>query len=149
MPDDDLDPPSLTVSQIPQRDTPVVNLDAVTTLIHSFASMMTAMEARITDQIKDNATASKERWSRWEQEFRDYRTATDRRIATLEDSVHAHHTKEHEEEIRLEARVKPIKGTVAWFWRNWRDLLIIAIGLMAFAAAFGEWFGRIFGPHAP
>jgi hypothetical protein len=147
VPDDD-PPPTLTVSQTPQRE-PVVNLDAVTTLIHSFASMMTAMEARITDQIKDNASASKERWARWEQEFREYRATTDRRISALEDSVNAHHIRVHEEELRIEARVKPIKGIAAWFWRNWRDLLIIAIGLMAFAAAFGEWFGRIVGTHAP
>ena len=66
---------------------PAASIDAVTTLIHSFALMLQGVETRLTERIAENASRSKERWERWELDFREYRDATESRLRELERHV--------------------------------------------------------------
>lgn len=125
----DPDPPVLDIRQSPGDGRPTASLDAVTTLIHSFASMITAMETRLAAQIRDNAEASKERWQRWEAEFGRYQEATDRRISSLEASVHDHHAEDERRRIATQARVQPVRSLVGWLWLNRRDIIVVLIGV--------------------
>ena len=108
---------------------PSVSLDAVTALIHSASAMMTAMESRLTERIKDNAEASRERWTAWEADFREYRAQIETRIQVLEGSVHDHHAEAERARIANEARVKPVLTTVGWIGKHWKELALVALFL--------------------
>jgi len=109
---------------------PVASLDAVTTLIHSFASMMTAMEARISRQITDNATASKERWSRWETDFRDYREANDRRVEAIASDLHNHLEDRERNELVWNARLGPARKAATLISRNWKTVVVLLFAML-------------------
>jgi len=128
----------------------------VLNLVSLFDKSLERMENRLIAKMDENSQGAAARWKRHDDEL----AANTKRIVerfeklerALDDHIqvaNAHWSKDEREEIANEARIRPIKGLAGWLWRNWRDLLIIAIGLMAFAAAWGEWFGRLIGPHAP
>jgi hypothetical protein len=125
-------------------------------VINVFERMLLAMEARLVAKMDDNSRLAADRWAQHDAQLalnekrilaRFERLEAD--LVKMETVLNDHLKKEEHEDIVNEARIRPLKGTIGWLWHNWRDLLIIAIGLLAFAAAWGEWFGRIFGPHAP
>jgi hypothetical protein len=128
----------------------------VLNLVSLFDKSLERMENRLIAKMDENSQGAAARWKRHDEEL----TANTKRIVerfeklekALDEHIQVanlHWAKDEREEIANEARIKPIKGIAGWLWRNWRDLLIIAIGLMAFAAAWGEWFGRLIAPHAP
>lgn len=129
MTDDDPTIPDLTTHQNGTSG-PVASLDAVTTLIHSFASMMANMEKRITEQINANAAASKERWGRWETEFKEYREANDRRIANVEGRVEALEDDDQREKLVWDARWGPVRNTLIFLSRNWKTILVVLFALL-------------------
>lgn len=123
-------PPPLIDTQQTMTTSPAASLDAVTTLVHSFALMVQGVEHRLTERLTDNAQQSRERWTRWESDFREYREATDRRIGILEASVHDHHAEAERARIVADARTRPIRFGAAWLWDNRRDILILILGLL-------------------
>ena len=120
-----------------------VNIDAIATLVHSFAAMVSAMKQDILREMASNSEASKERWTRWERDFETYRNLTDGRISILEASVHEHHVKEERREITRQAQVRPIRGAVGWLWDHWRDVVLLAIGIFAAATFAADFVARI------
>jgi hypothetical protein len=120
----------LTTSQNGQQ-VPAASLDAITTLIHSFGSMMTSMEARLSTQIKENAAASKERWMRWETDFKEYRLANDERVNALRRDLDVHLDERQRDEIRWDSRVEPLRTSGMWLGRHWRDLILMILGVLA------------------
>jgi hypothetical protein len=136
-------PPSLDVHQNGSTG-PVASIDAITTLIHSFASMITSMEARITARINENASASKERWSRWEAEFKEYRERTDQRIEKLE----AARRLEERKDLVAEARIAPVRTGVTLLAHNWKNVLIIifaVVGALGLATDLWKDVARLLG----
>jgi hypothetical protein len=128
------DPPMLDTSQT-GSPTPAVSLDAVTTLVHSFSLMVQAMKGDLLREMERNAEMGKERWQRWEDDFKAYRESNDARVTALEGSVHEHHTKAEHDKLASEARVKPVLTTLQWLVAHWKDLAILALFL---ATAFVE-----------
>lgn len=113
------------------EDRPAASLEAVTTLIHAFASMMTSMEARLTDRITENAAASKERWGKWEKEFREYRDANDTRIGVLEGKVDKHLDEDERSDLVWNARLGPARRAATLISHNWKTVVVLLF------AAFG------------
>ncbi|MCU0275068.1 MAG: hypothetical protein MUE34_17735 [Acidimicrobiales bacterium] len=114
------------------QGTPVASLDAITTLIHSFASMISNTEKRITDQINSNAAASKERWGKWEQEFKDYREANDERIGKVEGRVTVIEEAEKHDKTVWDARVGPLRNAATILARSWRTLIVVGFAILGF-----------------
>lgn len=112
------DTPALTVTQ-DGTTPPSASLDAITTLIHSFASMITAMEGRLTKRIDDNAAASKERWAKWEG-----------RLEKLEGVVADHLTAAHDAEVAAEARARPVRTVLGVLVDHWRDILLAILAVL-------------------
>jgi hypothetical protein len=110
---------------------PTASLDAITTLIHSFALMIQGVEQRITERISANADASKDRWERWETDFRDYRKGIEKRLTLLEASVHDHAEEARQAKIAREAKIRPIRALGLFLVLHWRDILILLIGILA------------------
>jgi hypothetical protein len=148
-------PPEITTSQNGSA-TPVVAMDALATLIHSFGSMMVGMEtrqtsqmdkmeARLTEKIRDNAHAAETRWTRWEADSKAYREAMDGRVRELEtwrqehmEKVRAWQQQEHDEEIRSDARVRPVLTAVQYVSHNWRTILLIIVSILAVLGFAGD-----------
>jgi hypothetical protein len=122
-----------------------VAIDAVATLVHSFAAMVSAMKADLIREMTANADAGKERWQRMEREIQRYQESTDKRIEILESSVHEHHSKEERREIARNAQVQPVRRTFAWLWDHWRDVVLLLIGVFAAATFAAEFVARVLG----
>jgi hypothetical protein len=127
----------------------------VTSLVNLFNTMLVAMEGRISAKIEATARAADERWRLHDQELERNRTTVVERFVKLETAlgllrkdVDEHHAREHDEDIAMEARVKPVKSAMGWLWSHWRDLVLLGIGLIAFLTFALDWLTHIFG-HSP
>lgn len=109
---------------------PVASVDTVTTLIQSFGQMMADMERRITERINENAAASRERWTRWEADFCEYRNETNRRIELLEVRVETHLDTVDREHLVWDARFGPVRNAARFVARNWRTILLLLFALL-------------------
>jgi hypothetical protein len=126
--------PALDVRQNGAQPTFSVSLDAIMTLIHSFGTMVSAMERRIADRMAENAEASKERWGKWEE-----------RLGKVERQVADHLREEHEDEIRTEARVRPVRLSLAYVGRHWRTAALLILSALALAGYGVETLRTILG----
>lgn len=139
----DDDPPTLTTRQ--DGSGVAVSMDAVATFVHTFAAMLSSTEARLSEQLRENATTARERWQTWEREFERYRDQTERRLTSLEGSVHEHHSQEERRQIAYQARVRPVQRILGWVWDNRRDLLLVLIGAIALATLWIDFLSHAFG----
>lgn len=133
--------------------TGTMTVSEVTGLVNLFNNQLALMEGRLVNKMDDNSRLASERWVRHDAEL-DRNTkrivarfeAIEGSILTIEKTLNAHLDKEHDEEIATEARVKPVKNVAGWFWRNWRDLLLLFIGLVAAGTFFLDWLTHVFAP---
>lgn len=107
-------------------------------VINVFERMLLAMEARLVAKMDDNSRLATERWAAHDRDLEANTKRIVERFARieadfieLEKELREHLRKEEREDIAAEARVKPLKGMVAWFWRNWRDVVLLLIGIVA------------------
>jgi hypothetical protein len=109
-------------------------------VINVFERMLLAMEARLVAKMDDNSRLASERWAQHDNQL----VANEKRIIErferlegdlikMETTLEAHLKAEEREDIVNEARIRPLKGGIAWFWRNWRDIVLLLIGLFALA----------------
>ena len=133
-----------------------MSVTEVTGLVQLFNNQLLAMEGRIVAKMDDNSRAASERWVKHDHEL-EVNTkrivsrfeAVESSILTVEKALKTHLDREHDEEVASQARVQPIKGFVAWFWRNWRDVLLLAIGIIALLTFLTDWFGHVLGLVPP
>jgi len=136
--------------------TPGMTAAEITSLVSLFQGMLLATESRILAAMADNSRAASERWARHDEELtRNTQRVTDRfaaidaRLQHTTDALTTHLDRERIDDERMDARIRPIRGSLAWLWLHWRDLLLLAIGLAAAGTFLVESFGRVLGPHAP
>jgi hypothetical protein len=115
-------------------------------VINVFERMLLAMESRLVAKMDDNSRSASERWASHDLTL----AANEKKIITrferlegdlikMEEVLNGHLRKEEHEDLVNEARIRPIKGSLAWFWRNWRDILLLFIGLVAAGTFFLDW----------
>lgn len=128
----------------------------ITGLIGLFQTMLDRTERNILDRLDDNAKGAADRWRKHDDELATNTKRVVERfekveaaIATAVATLQAHLDREHDEDVRLDARLRPIRGSVAWLWAQRRDIVIVLIGLGVFATFLVEAFGRALGPHVP
>lgn len=130
------DPPELTTSQNGVQH-PAASVDSIVTLIHSFSAMVQSVKADLLREMTTNASASRERWDRWERDFAKYQRDTDRRIELVEEQGKILHTRidkiEKEDErdhLVWDARLGPLRNALALMSRNWKSLLVIFFAIL-------------------
>jgi hypothetical protein len=136
---------------------PVVLTSAeITGLIGLFQTMLDRTERNILDRLDDNSRGAAARWAKHDEELAtNTRRVVERfekveaAIVTTTEALRAHLDREHDEHVRMDARLSPIRGSVAWLWDQRRDIVILLIGLGVLATFVVEAFGRVLGPHAP
>jgi hypothetical protein len=125
-------------------------------VINVFERMLLAMEARLVSKMDDHNKLESDRWATHDAKLIENEKKIVARFERLENDILAmeatlesHLKREERQDIEAEARIKPLKGVIAWFWRNWRDLVLLLIGIVALGTFLVESYGRVIGPHAP
>lgn len=128
----------------------------ITGLIGLFQTMLDKTEANIVKVMEGNSERATERWAKHDLELAantkrvtDRFAAIDARLQLTADALQAHLDREHEEDIRMDARIRPIRGGLGWLWAHWRDIVLLVIGVIAAGTFVVEAFGRVLGPHLP
>lgn len=128
----------------------------ITGLIGLFQTMLDAMEGRIIDRLDANSRGASDRWRKHDEELAANTQRVVARferveaaIATTAKALEMHLDREHDDDVRMDARIRPIRGSLGWVWAHWRDLVLLGIGLVALGTFIVEAFGRVLGPHIP
>lgn len=135
------------------ESTGTMTVSEVTGLVNLFNSQLALMEGRLVNKMDDNSRLASERWVKHDAEL-DKNTkrivarfeSIEGSILVIERTLNDHLDKEHDDEVAMEARVRPVKSVAGWFWRNWRDLLLLFIGLVAAGTFFLDWLTHVFTP---
>jgi hypothetical protein len=119
----------------------------VTALVTLFNQMLQGSTASILAAMAANSAAASERWQKHEADHAaDLADATrritdhfalhearmkaiDKRIDESGNLLTDHLDKEREEDVRMEARVKPITRSVGWLVDHWKELALLLLGI--------------------
>jgi hypothetical protein len=94
------------------------------TIVSVVLQQLTLLESRIGRKIDDNAAASLGRWKTHDDEHDQLSKA----ILAIGERLDAHLKAEEREELIFNARIQPVKSTVQLVRREWRTIVIIAMG---------------------
>jgi hypothetical protein len=126
----------------------------ITGLIGLFQTMLDKTEGRILDAMADNSERATERWAKHDRELEantrrvaERFAAVDARLQATVGTLQELLDREHDDDVRMDARIRPIRGSLAWLWGHWRDIVLLIIGLIAMGTFLVESFGRVLGPH--
>jgi len=124
----------------------------VTGLIALMADMLNKMEGRIIDRLNINAEGAKDRWVIHDRDAAIAMAKVDEEIALLRADLAAHlvvanvhFDKERTEEIASDARVRPVRTTLAWIIEHWGQILLFLFGVLGFFAIAADVIARYIG----
>jgi hypothetical protein len=109
----------------------------VTGLINLFNAQLLAMEGRLVAKMDDNSRLASERWSKHDRELEKQTLSmairfesVEKSILIIENSLQDHLDKEHDEELVIKARVKPVQTTLQYVVRHWRTAVVIFLAIL-------------------
>ena len=121
----------------------------VTGILHLFEQMLLSMEARIVRKFEESAKLSDSQWAKHDAEAdRTLKRMDDRfvkieqQLLTVDTALESHLVREREEDIIMDARVKPVKNAFTWVAIHWRDIVLLLVALLGFAALTADWLSR-------
>jgi hypothetical protein len=151
------------VEKIPEQvsvtSTPVgvggMSILDVTGLVGMVGGMLSAMEGRILDRMRENSDAAKDRWALHDAQLtRDRESVIGRfltvegRIEDVNTAVTLHHQQAHDAAVATDARLKPIRTISGWLWANRKDLLLTVLFVLAVLGFMGDTLAGLLGNHA-
>jgi hypothetical protein len=125
----------------------VLTATDVTALVSLMSGMLDRMESRIIARLDDNSRLASERWAKHDAELAENTKRVVKRfevveadLLTVSNCLKGHLDKEHDEELASEIRVRPVKSIGRFVVANWKDILILVIGVLAVLGVLGiEW----------
>jgi anti-sigma-K factor RskA len=131
---------------------PTLSAAEVTALVGLFQGMLMGTESRILAAMADNSRAAAERWAKHDAELAANTERVTKRFAELDSrlettaaALKSYLDREHDDDIRMDARIRPIRGSIGWLWAHWRDVVLLTIGLIALGTFLVDFFGHTFG----
>jgi hypothetical protein len=113
-------------------------------LVAHITGLLAEMEGRIMDRLAANSQGATDRWKKHDDELAantkrvvDRFEVIEKDLLEMSRCLHGHLAKEHDEEIALQARVKPVRTLGLWMAQNWRSIML---ALLAILGVMG-WFG--------
>jgi UDP-2,3-diacylglucosamine pyrophosphatase LpxH len=113
-------------------------------LVSHITGLLSEMEGRIMDRLSANSQGATDRWKKHDDELAantkrvvDRFEAIEKELLDVSRCIHGHIAKEHDEEIAMQARVKPVRTFGLWLAQNWRSIML---ALLALAGILG-WAG--------
>ena len=124
-----------------------MTVSEVTGLVNLFTSMLNTSTAQIIARIDDNAKSETERWRKHDLELERNRVAVVERFLKIERSLdehlqvaNAHFTKEHDEDLVMDARVRPVRVSLAYVAGHWKTVLLVLLSVLGL---MGVWLDVI------
>lgn len=122
-----------------------MSVTEVTGLVQLFNNSLLAMEGRLIAKMDENSRRASERWAKHDLELE----ANTKRIVArfekveasitlIEKSLKEHLDKEHDDELVVQARVKPITTVAGYIAKNWRTILLLIVSVLAILGFSGE-----------
>jgi hypothetical protein len=128
---------------------PGMSVVEVTALVTLFNQMLQGSTASILAAMAANSAAASERWQKHEADHAadladNTRRITDHfalhenrikgldtRIDSTDETVQGILDKEHDDDVRMDARVRPITRSAQWLTDHWKDVALLLLGLAA------------------
>lgn len=137
--------------QVPPETQPsTMAVPEVMSLITLFTNLLQAMEHRILSRMDESSLAAAARWKLHDEELERNRIAitarferNEKAMRELEEALENLLQREHDEDLVVEARVRPVKTVFGWLWAHWRDLVLLFIGLVAAATFLLDWLTHL------
>jgi hypothetical protein len=111
----------------------------VTALVTLFNQMLGQSTTTILSAMADNSRMASERWAHHDAQLAENtKRVTDRfasidaELQTTANALAAWLSKEHDEDVRMDARIKPITGSVSWLVLHWKELALLLLGIATF-----------------
>jgi len=119
----------------------------VTALITLIDTRLGRTEDRIIARLDANSTGATERWVKHDAELAENVLRTTNRFLLIERALddhiqiaNAHFGREHDAVLVSAARQRPVRLTISWLAANWKDLVILAVGVLVVLGILGiEW----------
>ena len=122
------------------------------TLLTLIDARLARMEDRIIARLDLNAAGAAERWRLHdEQSDLAVETITAKFVALGErlDAhmvvANAHFARQHDDDLVMQARVRPVRVGVAWAATHWKDIAILLVGILGFLAVAADLASRYLG----
>ena len=119
----------------------------VTGLVNLFTSMLATSTAQIIARIDANSSAESERWRKHDAELDRNREQVVERFLKVENALdrhlqvaNAHFTKEHDEDLVMDARVRPVRVSLAYVAGHWKTVLLVLLSVLGL---MGVWLDVI------
>ena len=119
----------------------------VTALITLIDARLGRMEDRIIARLDQNSAGATERWAKHDAELAENTKRIVARFLLIEKCLddhiviaNAHFGREHDAVLVSAARQRPVRLTISWLAANWKDLVILAVGILVVLGILGiEW----------
>jgi hypothetical protein len=119
----------------------------VTGLVTLFTSMLHTSTVQIIGRMDDNARMASERWVKHDIELERNRETVVARFLKVETALdahlvvaNAHFVREHDEDLVMDARVRPVKTSLAYVVAHWKTAALVILSVVGL---LGVWLDFI------
>jgi len=131
---------------------PSMTASEVATLVSLFQTMLDRTERNILDRLDENSRGANARWTKHDEELDRNREAIAGKFLAMEKRLddhlviaNAHFTREHDDDLVMQARVRPVQIGVAWAANHWKDIVILSVGVVGLFAVAADIASRYLG----
>jgi hypothetical protein len=121
-------------------------------LIAALGALVNASTATIMARLEENSRGATERWRLNDERVADDARRSEARVEKIEKSIlvvqralEMHLDGHHDEAVVMDGRVRPLKNGVAWMVANYKNIVILLIGLLGFFAVAADLASRYLG----
>jgi|WetSurMetagenome_2_1015567.scaffolds.fasta_scaffold03982_5 hypothetical protein len=140
-----------TIAEL-QRSTNAMSVVEATGLINLFAGLLNTSTSLILGRLDENAKAAAERWAKHDSDLERNRETIVKRFAHLEErldkdvrALDEHLLKAHDDQVALDARVRPVRTLAGTLQRNWKTILLFIVAALSIFGFSVETFQRLLG----
>jgi len=123
-----------------------------TAWVAAVAALISGSTQTIVSRIDAMERSENDRWRLHDEELERNRTTVTTKFLKIEAQLDAHikiandrWAKEHDDDVRMDARIRPLRGSIAWLWTQRRDIVIVLVGIIGLLAIAADIAARYLG----
>lgn len=120
--------------------------------VAAIAALIAGSTQTIVSRIDAMERSENDRWRLHDEELERNRTTVTSKFLKIEAQLDAHikiandrWAKEHDDDVRMDARVRPVQIGVAWAVNHWKDIVILLVGIVGLLAIAADVVSRYLG----
>jgi len=128
------------------------NVADAAALIAAVATLVAGSTQTIMARLDENSRGASERWRLHDEELARNRETITAKFLKIESALDAHivianqhFAREHDDDLVMQARVRPVRLGVAWMASHWKDIAILLVGILGFLAVAADLASRYLG----